>query len=337
LFCGLAETYEQLLAARMITGIFGGVIGSIVFAITTDLFPMEMRGRVMGIVQTAFAGSQVLGLPLGLYFSNLWGWHAPFIMIVLIGAAAGVLIMLKLRPIDAHLKLREAGKHSNPFHHLVTTVSNPRYLFAFASMALLSTGGFMIMPFSSAFSVHNVGVPIEQIPMVYMFTGAFSIFAGPIIGRLSDSIGKFKVFCIGSFFSITMLLYYTQMGVSPVWQLILVSVILFMSISARMISASALISGVPAPAHRGSFMSVSSSMQQIAGGISAGISGLIVSESATGGIEHFDRVGYVVTGAMLVMVVMMRSLDRMVKAQAAGASAAQAAPSAMAVVEPVTE
>ena len=82
LFCGLAPTYQLLLAARIVTGVFGGVIGSISMAIITDLFPLNMRGRVMGVVQTSFAASQVLGLPLGLYLANRWGWHAPFLMIV---------------------------------------------------------------------------------------------------------------------------------------------------------------------------------------------------------------------------------------------------------------
>src|SRR5688572_12248209 len=36
--CAIAPTFEFLLAARIITGIFGGVIGSIIFAIITDLF-----------------------------------------------------------------------------------------------------------------------------------------------------------------------------------------------------------------------------------------------------------------------------------------------------------
>src|SRR6201991_3379221 len=67
LWCGLAQSYEMLLAARVVTGLFGGVIGSIVLAIVTDLFAPELRGRVMGIVQTAFAASQVLGIPAGLF------------------------------------------------------------------------------------------------------------------------------------------------------------------------------------------------------------------------------------------------------------------------------
>src|SRR6187431_633604 len=47
-FCGLANSHEALLTARIITGVFGGVIGSISMAIITDIFSLQQRGRVMG-------------------------------------------------------------------------------------------------------------------------------------------------------------------------------------------------------------------------------------------------------------------------------------------------
>ena len=62
-WCGLAQSFESLLLARIVTGLFGGVIGSVVLAIATDLFAPQMRGRVMGFIQTAFAASQILGIP----------------------------------------------------------------------------------------------------------------------------------------------------------------------------------------------------------------------------------------------------------------------------------
>src|SRR5690349_6334877 len=45
LLCGLASSYALLLFARMITGLFAGVVGSVSFAIVTDLFPFQLRGR----------------------------------------------------------------------------------------------------------------------------------------------------------------------------------------------------------------------------------------------------------------------------------------------------
>src|SRR5690606_11721910 len=54
-FCGIAPDYHFLLGARIVTGLFGGVISAISFAIITDLFALEVRGRVMGFVQMAFS------------------------------------------------------------------------------------------------------------------------------------------------------------------------------------------------------------------------------------------------------------------------------------------
>src|SRR5579862_515674 len=122
LLCALASTFELLLAARIVTGLFGGVIGSIVLAIATDLFPLEMRGRVMGFIQTAFAASQVLGLPAGLYFANHWDWHAPFLAILVVAAPAGLLIAFGMKPVAAHLALRQ---ERSPFQHLAHTVAEP--------------------------------------------------------------------------------------------------------------------------------------------------------------------------------------------------------------------
>src|SRR6185436_9258132 len=82
LFCSLANDYPLLIAARIITGLFGGVIGSISLAIVADLFPLHQRGRAMGFMQMGFGASQVLGIPISLYLANHWGWQSPFLMIV---------------------------------------------------------------------------------------------------------------------------------------------------------------------------------------------------------------------------------------------------------------
>lgn len=307
LLCGIAPTYEFLLGARIFTGLFGGVIGSIVFAITTDLFPFEMRGRVMGILQTSFSASQILGLPLGLFLASHGDWHSPFLLIVAVAILAGIFIWVYLKPINAHLTIQS---NKNPFRHLVATVSTPRYLQAFGTGALLATGGFMMMPFGSAFSVNNLGIGVDELPLLYMVTGLFTIVMGPMVGKASDSWGKFPVFVAGSLIATVAIAVYTRLGVTPLVAVIAINVMMFFGITARMIPSQALFSAIPEPASRGSFMSVNSSIQQISGGIAAVIAGLIVSESATGKIEHFDTLGNVVIGATFVTVVLMRYISR---------------------------
>ncbi len=310
LFCGIAPTYPLLVAARMITGVFGGVLGSIVFAITTDLFPYEMRGRVMGFVQTAFAASQVLGIPVGLYLANIWGWHAPFLLIVAVSAVVGVAIVLYLKPVEGHLAGQDRGV--NAFAHLYATVAQPRHLQAFATTALLATGGFMLMPFGSAFTVHNLAIPIERLPIIYLITGFCTIFTGPLIGRAADRFGKFRIFVFGTGLGMFMVLLYTRLGPTPLAGVIAMNALMFVGIFSRMIPSQALMSAIPAPSERGAFMSVSSSVQQISGGVASVVAGLVVSARADGVLLNFEKLGYVVAGTSLVTLFMMNRLRRLV-------------------------
>jgi predicted MFS family arabinose efflux permease len=307
LLCGLASSYHLLLLARMITGLFAGVVGSVSFAIVTDLFPLEMRGRVMGVIQTAFAASSVLGIPLALLLSTHWGWNASFFLVVAVSALVGGLIWAYLRPVDEHLKHHP---DRGPLHHLLQTVSNRLYLQGFATTGLLSVGGFMLMPFMSVFMVHNIGLPIEKLPLVYMITGAFSILTGPLIGRASDAYGKLKVFGFGCAVTIVMVVIYTHLHSNPLWVLVTVIVLLQIGIFSRMISSSALMSALPKPADRGSYMSISSSLQQMSGGIAAVVAGLIVVQTPGGDLLHFDTLGYVLVGTTLVSLALMYLIDR---------------------------
>ena len=309
-FCGLVDSYMLLLCARVITGIFGGVIGSISFAIITDTFSMQVRGRVMGVVQMAFAASQVLGIPVGLYLATHFNWHAPFMMIAAVAALVGVLIALKLKPVTEHLN----GAHDkNAFIHLWHTASNPFYIRGFAATMLLATGGFMIMPFSTAFLVNNVLIPETRLSEIFFITGVASIITGPFLGKLADMYGKYRLFVFGSILSLIMVIIFTQLGPNPTWVVILINIVLYTGISSRMISSSALISGVPEMKDRGAYMGINSSIQQVSGGIASFVAGLIIFQPTKNApLQHFDTVGYVAACSMLITLGMMFVINRQV-------------------------
>jgi predicted MFS family arabinose efflux permease len=308
--CAIAPTYELLLAARIVTGIFGGVIGSVAFAIATDLFKLEVRGRVMGFTQIAFGASQVLGLPIGFYMANHINWHAPFWMIVIFGTFLGIAIIFFMKPVTQHL---HATEKPNPLRHLTSNLSNTLYMRAFVSTILLATGGFMLMPFGSAFSTNNLGLTFDQVPILYMVTGIFGIALGPLIGKLSDTMGRFQLFAIGSIVSIIMVAIYTRLGITPLWVCMILNVILFAGINARIISSSTLISAIPSLEDRGAFMSINSSIQQVSGGVASFVAGLIVIQAPSGKLERYEILGYVVIGSMIIATGMIYWLDNYIK------------------------
>ncbi len=311
LSCALSTTYEMLLGARIITGLFGGVIGAISMTIITDLFAVHQRGRVMGFVQMAFAASQVLGIPIGLYLANIWGWHSAFLMIVILAVIIAIVILLKVNPINKHLAVQS---DKSPFLHLWHAVSNRSYQTGFIATAFLSVGGFMLMPFGSAYLINNINITQQELPLVFMFTGLASIVIMPMIGKLSDKVDKFMVFTGGSILAIILILIYTNLTPVPLWQVVVINMVLFMGVMSRMIPATTLTMSIPDLKDRGAFMSVNASLQQMAGGIAALCAGLIVTqETKTSPLRHYDTLGIVVSVVIVVCIFLVYRVSVMVK------------------------
>lgn len=308
--CGLAPTYTFLLAARIVTGLFGGVIGSISMAIVTDLFSLQQRGRVMGFLQMGFGASQVLGVPISLWLANFWGWEAPFLLTAGVALIVAVVILLKMRPVKDHLVLQH---DRSAIAHLWATVAKRDYRIGFTATALLSIGGFMMMPFGSAFAINNLGVTPERLPVLFMVSGVCALLIMPVIGKLSDRISKFKLFAFASIWMMVVCVLYTNQSNIPFGLVIVFNIAMMMGIMGRMVPSVALTSAVPDMADRGAFMSINASLQQIAGGIAAAISGMIVVQKTKfSPLEHYDIVGYVIVVVSLLGIILIYRVSSMI-------------------------
>lgn len=318
LFCGLSHTYAMLLAARIVTGLFGGVIGSISMAIVADLFPLEQRGRVMGFMQMGFGASQVLGIPIGLYIANHWGWEAPFLMIVGLASVIWLTVLSKMQAVAEHLKV---PNDKNAITHLWHTIRQKNYRIGFLATAFLSLGGFMMMPWGSAFAINNLKITNEELVPLFFAAGITSLVVMPLIGNVSDKIDKFKIFAIASVWMMVMVSIYTNLTPVPFWIVVMMNIFFMVGIMSRMVPAMALTSAIPKMQDRGAYMSISSSLQQFAGGIAAAVGGLIVvQKTKTSPLEHYNTLGYVIICLSAISVFLISRVSRMIKAQRSAAS-----------------
>ncbi|MCC6286369.1 MAG: MFS transporter [Chitinophagaceae bacterium] len=309
--CAIAWNYESLLLARSFAGIFGGVMSGISFAVITDVFKFEVRGRVMGFIQMAFAGSQILGIPLGLYFAELSSWHISFYFIAAISIINFVLLYKYMQPLTVHLENR---KHINFIATSLKIFKNKNYLLAFSATFFLATGGYMLMPYSSPFLVHNVGIAESDLMLIFFMAGLGTLVFSPVFGRLSDSIGKFKLFVIGSLLAIPFILIYTSLDKSSLQYVLFIFTAMTVVISSRMITSSAILTAIPSLQERGAFMNINSSVQQLSGGMAALISAGLLHENTDKSFSNFHILGYVTVVSLLLCVVLFyfiqRSLNR---------------------------
>ena len=313
LFCGLAESYNQLVWARILTGLFGGVMSSISMAIVADIFSLEQRGRVMGFMQMGFGLSQIIGIPLSLFIADMYHWQTPFYLIV--GLSVGMLlaILLALKPINGHLALK---RENSAFKHLLATIKNRNYRIGFMATAFMSLGGYFMMPWGSAFAVNNVGISQKELPLLFMIVGISTFMIMPLIGILADKINKFQLFMIASLIMISSVLVYVHLGETSLFVLIVVNIFMMGGIMARMVPSQALTTSVPEAKDRGAFMSINASLQQMAGGVAAMIGGKIVWQySPSAPLMNFDLLGYVVIAVIIINIYLTYRVYNYVKSK----------------------
>lgn len=311
LFCGLSDTFLMLLTARVVTGIFGGVIGSISMAIVSDLFPLEKRGRVFGFLQMGFGASQVLGIPLSLYIATVWGWQSPFLMIVVLATIILLLIMFKLNPVTEHL---DNKTDQNAIAHLWQTLTLRKYRIGFLATAFLSLGNFMMLPWGSAYVINNLNITVQELPFIYMASGVCTLTIMPIVGKLSDRFDKFYLFTVASIILIIVIIIYANLGPVSFWIVLIMNLGLQVGFMSRMVPSIALTSALPQKKDRGAFMGINSSLQQIAGGIAAAVSGMIVFQNDKfSPLEHYDYLVYVVVLLSIISVFLLFRVSRIVK------------------------
>jgi predicted MFS family arabinose efflux permease len=306
LACGTSTTYGLLLASRILTGLFGGLIGAQVLSIVADLFGYERRGAAMGAVMSSFAIASTIGVPLALYLANIFSWHAPFIFVVAIGVII-VLLIIKFIPVmDSHIQEKDATKHR--FHVLLNVVQSREQSLALVFSALVMMGHFLIIPFINPYLEFNKHYSRDLTPLIYFFGGIASFCAALMLGKLSDRIGKLKVFSWSVFFSFVMVWIITNLPILPFSIVILFFALWFIVATGRAVTAQAMISNVVSPEQRGSFMTFNSSVQQLGTGIASLLAGFIVTKDSTGKLYRYEWVGYISIVVLLLGLLLGRYL-----------------------------
>lgn len=198
--------------------------------------------------------------------------------------------------------------------HLLHTVAKRNYRIGFTATALLSIGGFMMMPFGSAYAINNLLVTPHQLPLLFMVSGIGSLIIMPLVGKLSDKFDKFKLFAIASVYMMIIVVIYTNLTPQPLWVLMIFNVLMMAGIFGRMVPASALNTAVPDAQDRGAYMSVSASLNQIAGGTAAAVAGMIIMQKTKfSPLQHYNVLGYLIVGISSIAIFLMYRVSKMIK------------------------
>ena len=309
LACSLAPSYAWLIVARIASGFFGGVLMAISQTIVAEVIPFERRGRAMSVVMTSFSVATVAGVPLALFLVSHFNWHAPFLAIAGMVSFLVVVAINTLPSLKGHLQVQAAGDAAvGLFANLRSVLVDPNHLRAFAMSVSMVFSGFVVVPYITLYLQANAGFKTEDIPYVYLFGGIATLISARLIGLWSDRAGKAHAFRRLALLMPLPLLAMTLSAGLPQWAVLVISSVLFVVMSGRMIPGMALIGASADPRRRGSFMTLNSSVQSLSMGLAAMVGGQILGRDGAGNLTFYWAAALIGGSASLLSFVMASKL-----------------------------
>ena len=201
--CGLSETVAQIVASRLLQGVFGAALVPLSQSILLDVNPPEKQGQAMAVWGMGVMVGPVIGPTLGGWLTDSYSWRWVFFINLPIGvvALAGVAAFLP----------GKAPKHGVSFDK-----------FGFATLALaigalqaLLDRGEQLDWFASKEIVAETLIAVISFAFFIVHTataGKASFFKRELLGDPNFTVGTFFIFVVGA------VLYATRALIPPMLQ-----------------------------------------------------------------------------------------------------------------------
>ncbi len=256
---GAAQSLPMLMGARLLAGAFGGPATALSYAIIADVIPPERRGRAVAVLMGAFSVGSVVGVPLAIRVSDVWGWRAAFWSVAGIGVLVVAGAVFLLPPVRRHLGL---ARPEVTWRSLVELLGRPLVRSSYAMTALAMVASFSIIPALPVYLQLNLDFPAERMFLPYFVGGIASFASMQVAGRLVDRFGSFRVGLFAAAAVIAVL--GTWWWGPPTVALVVVTFAFFMgSMSFRNVAYNTLATKVPEPHERARFQSFQSFVQHV--------------------------------------------------------------------------
>jgi DHA1 family putative efflux transporter-like MFS transporter len=285
-------SYETVLWVRIIQGASGGITTVVAMAVATRLVEPEKRGNAIGIILMGLSSSLVLGVPIGTFFSEIFGWRLLFIFIGLLSLLPWLIIYKKVPSIKEEEKVTLKMQ--------LAILRNPKILTALV-ITLLYIGGYAtlftyITPFLQATSE----LSITQISGILFLAGVCSFIGSKMGGQLADAKGSKFTIILGLLLQGITLLLFAFAGVNLV--VLIIVLMIFMLATWSISPAQQLYLVTLAPQNPDIALSVNTSFIQFGFALGSGLGGLVISQSS---VQYLNWVGLAAVALSLLLALLL--------------------------------
>jgi len=273
LISSLADGFSLLLAGRIITGMGASMLSLNCISYAADFFPYASRGWAMGSIFSSYFAALILGVPLGSWIGDRFGWHVVFYAM---GGIALALLISTRQLLPERMETKPRFSKVEPAQsilHYSAFLKTQTSLAALMCSLFASAGTMGFLAFLGVWLHDAFGISGSKIGLVFLISGAAALLASPLAGSLSDRIGKRLLFVISCIFLALFL--YMLPGMK--WGPALFGIFGVISISAafRQGPMEAVLSEIASSESRGTFVALKNAFSQLGIGLATMLSGIL--------------------------------------------------------------
>jgi DHA1 family inner membrane transport protein len=176
----ISTSFEVLLAARFLTALATGAFWSVGLFVAAQAVGPSATARALGLVLGGGMLANVVGVPLGSFSGQVFGWRTTFWAIAVLALLVAVLFA-RLVPAD------RPGGEAPSMRKELAILRNGRLWLTLATCAMVTGAVLSIYSFISPVLTERAGQPETMLPLALMAFG-LAAFVGTLIGgRLGDT------------------------------------------------------------------------------------------------------------------------------------------------------
>ena len=196
----LASSTGTFFLTRMMAGIATGAFATCLTSYVADYFHYRERGRAMGILTASYFAAAIIGIPSVVLVAGRWGWR----VIYLVNTILALVLALLVWSIVPHI-LSPSSDSDTPARMDLASVKTvlAKYMkrkdtLAMLLASLLSSGAAVgFITYLGGHLNGELGVPMHQVSLTFLWCGLASLIGAPLSGVLSDWVGKRRLLVLG--------------------------------------------------------------------------------------------------------------------------------------------
>lgn len=192
-----SPNFTFMMIARVITAMSTALVVVLSLTIAVKIVKPTQQAKALGFVYMGISSSLVLGVPVGILISNLFGWRVLFLGIALLSIGSMLLIYFYLEKLP--------GEKMVPIKQQIRTLRSGKVMGAHLATLLMLAGHFTLYAYFTPFLETNLQLSSTWISGIYFAFGIAAVSGGAFGGALSDKIGPRKsILIVLSTFAISM-------------------------------------------------------------------------------------------------------------------------------------